>query len=133
MHCFQFIMAALTSTYLATRGTSHTQLPSFIDATKRRYGTLPTMHCFQWNVLHNKSCGAVVMRHTLIKIAHPNLAFFSACFIIIRPPHDLLYKVSHWKQCIVGSALYLLLMLPLEASTQHWNLNKFVEWKLYRS
>ncbi len=75
---------------------------------KRMYGALPTMQCFWWDILYRKSCGPIVMKHTLINKTHSNLVF-QACFITITP-HDHLYKISHWKQCIVGSASYPLLL-----------------------
>ena len=50
--------------------------------------------------------GRLVMKHTLNKRPHPNLAFRHVSSLITS--HDLLYKISYWKKCIVGSASYLL-------------------------
>ena len=34
-----------------------------MDWSKRRYETLPIMHCFQWVILYRWSCGATVTKH----------------------------------------------------------------------
>ena len=49
----------------------------------QRYNKLTTMHCLQWNILYRCPC------------------------FIINDPCDHLYKVSHWKQCNMGSGWYL--------------------------
>ena len=72
-----------------------------IGRDKRRYGTLPTIHCFLWDILYRRSCGATVMKHALIYRTHSNLTV-QACFITIAP-HDHLCNISQRKQCIVGN------------------------------
>ncbi len=67
---------------------------------------LPTMPCFQWNILYRRSCGAIVMKHTLINI-NSSQSCILGMFHHYRPPHDHLYKMSHWKQGMMGSASYL--------------------------
>ena len=67
------------------------------------------MHCFHWEILYRRSCGAIVMKKCLKWKIQMGSVNYKVSFITIACPHDLLYKISHWKQCILGSASYLLL------------------------
>ena len=78
-------------------------LEVFSSVIKSRCWVLPTMHCFEWDILNRWSYGLLVMKYVFR--SHTNLA--SICFDINTDPHDHLYKTSHWKQCIVESMWYL--------------------------
>ena len=94
-----------------------TQNQYFPHPTKRRNLELPTMHCFQWNILNRLSCASLVMKHT------SNYRIWWVCLeeicFITNDPHGTKYKIFHWKHCIVVSSRYLLFiqLIPLDHVT----------------
>ena len=69
---------------------------------------LPIMPCFQWDTLYRWSCGAIIVMKHIYNERLGSILLMKVCFI--TPPHDVLNKISHLKQCIMGSASYLLLI-----------------------
>ncbi len=81
----------------------------------RRYDVLPTVHCFQWDILYRLSpnrCWVIVINdndETCLKCKiGMSYVTIKVCFITIAPL-DLLY--NYWKQCIVGSISYLYIII----------------------
>ena len=80
-----------------------------IVSIKRRYCVHPIMHCFKCDILYRWSGELLVMKHILTIKSYSSLVFQS--FFVTNDPHDHLFKISYWKQCIMGSARHLLLCL----------------------
>ncbi len=74
---------------------------------KRRYEALPIIPCFQWDMLYRRSCGAIAS-------------------------YDHLYKISHWKQGMMGSAFYLLLSVTYKVQSVYQITYKILFFYLWR-
>ena len=91
----------LCHNYSITRPTVH------IDLLKRSNCILPRMHCLlPMDILYRWAYGALVLKYTSIKRTWYHLAILTFCHYDIN---DHLYKISYWKQYIVGNTQYLFL------------------------